>query len=308
MSNLTFAIIGAGAVGSYYGAKLAKAGFSVHFYSRQAKALGIKKIQVKSIAGDFQIKANFYDSTQLMPQSDIVVISLKALPEIDYVSLLRPLLKKDTDIVLLQNGIGGEEKLKELFPSYPIHGALAFTCIERKKPGYVEHTDYGLIKMAPLEVKNLNRTKKIAQYFLQAGIETKVEKNLRQIRWEKLLWNIPFNCLSVILKSDTKKIMENPHSAKLAEEIMEEVRLVANKDNCRLKEKHIKEMLKKTQKMQPYHTSMLLDYLAKRPMEIHAILEEPLKIAKKLKVDLPKLEVILRILHFLDGENKNKGI
>ncbi|MCS6984510.1 MAG: 2-dehydropantoate 2-reductase [Leptospiraceae bacterium] len=296
----TIAVIGAGAVGSYYGAKLVQAGYPVSFYSRQAKAKGVKKLQIRSIDGDFSVKANFYDSTQLMPPSDIVVVSLKALAQIDYVSLLRPVLKDDSDIVLLQNGILGEETLHELFPGKPVHGALAFTCIERIRPGLIEHSDYGLIKMAPLEKKYIARTRRIASYLQEAGIDVKVETNLRQVRWEKLLWNIPYNCLSVVLRADTREIMADPEAVKLVQDIMQEVVRVAVRDGVKLSSKNVEEMLEKTKKMKPYRTSMLLDYLKGREIELEAILGIPVKLAGKLKVAVPKMEMLLQLLRYLD--------
>ncbi len=301
----TFAIVGAGAVGSYYGAKLAHSGHKVFFYSRAAKSAGVQKLKIKSIRGDFAIKAEFYDSTNMMPPVDFVVISLKALPNIDYPSLLSPLLKPNSEILLLQNGINGEEKLARLFPQNIIHGGLAFTCINRLRPDLIDHSDYGLIKMAPLHEKHYAHTRKLADMFSRADIETVASKKLRQIRWEKLLWNIPFNPLSVILGGVTTDIiMQDPASRALAADIMAEVRAIAVADGCKITPAHIKDMLARTDHMAPYKTSMLLDYLSGREMEIQAITGEPLATASRLQVAAPRLAMLDNLLKFHSRNNR----
>lgn len=304
----SFNVIGAGAVGCFYGGKLAQHGHSVHFFSKSnGQILNQKSIKVKSIWGNFLFKADFYDDAQKMPPADIVLVCIKALPSVDYKKLLATSLRPDSIIVLLQNGIYIEEQIAQVFPKHSIVAALAFTCINRIRPNLIDHSDYGHVKIAPASSKVLHQkqARELAAIFQGSQIPTEYHDNHLLIRWQKLVWNIAFNPLSVSVNADTKLIIENEQTYQLAYTLMREVQSIAKADKVDIGDEFIQTMLDNTVKMRPYLTSMLLDYRAGKPLELAAILANPLQRAKQKKIAAPAMTTLYQIVQLLDLKNQS---
>src|SRR4051812_4455280 len=145
-------IIGAGAVGGYYGGRLALHRHDVHFLMR-SHATHVREhgLKVRSVAGDFELppqRLRIYDDPRAMPPADLVIVTLKStengqLPRLIPASMLKP----GTIILTLQNGLGNEEELAELFGKNRIVGGIAFVCINRVAPGVLEHDYPGFIRL-----------------------------------------------------------------------------------------------------------------------------------------------------------------
>ncbi|MBN2403425.1 MAG: 2-dehydropantoate 2-reductase [Spirochaetes bacterium] len=296
------AIVGAGAIGSFYGAKLQKSGLRVQFQTRSgAAALKKEKMKVNSIWGDFSIKADAHDSTQSMEPADLIIVAVKALENIDYYKLLSPLIKKSSVILLIQNGLNIDEKLQELFPVQKVLGATAFVCLNRFSPENIQHLAYGRLDAGYLIKEDEQLAGEVVQLFKSAGVEIFLSGYIRELRWKKLLWNVPFNVLSVLLmKANTKEMIEDKNILRIAIELMKEVKRIAITDGINVTDNDINSMIEKTKIMVPYQTSMLLDFEGHRPMEVDAILGEPLKVARKSGIDVPRMEVLYAELKFFD--------
>ncbi len=306
----TVAVIGAGAIGAFYGAKLYQHGLSVEFYSKKFAQESTKPnksivcdIYVNSIWGSFSAPITCYQDTKDMQSADFVLLTTKALPSINYFDLINPVLKKTSTIICIQNGLCNEENLEKLFPNHPIVGVTAFTCIHRS--GHtINHIDYGLLKLAPLCSKYSFHANMIYNIFQQAGIESSLHNHLKQLRWEKLLWNIPFNALSVILHgANTHDMLLSHPINELVKQIMYEIFTVAKVDNVDLKQNNIEDMIQRTQSMKPYKTSMLLDFEKKSILEIEAIIGQPRAIAHKHNIPVPQLDTIYSILYYISESN-----
>ncbi len=294
------AVIGAGAVGTFYGAKLFQAGYQVQLQSSYASTMKNRPIDIRSIWGDFSVTIPVFPRSEEMDAADLIVISTKALSNVDYHSLVQPLLKPKSVILVLQNGINQEEILAAQFPKQIILGGLAFTCINRIEPIQIHHLDYGFIKMGPLSPDHLLWARFVAELFQKAGIKSEAGANLRALRWEKLLWNIPYNTLSVLgLRASTAEIMGSDLE-EIARLLMHEVWTIAAADGHHLSRELIHTMLERTRRMEPYKTSMLLDFEAGRPMEVEAIVGEPVRIAEKHRLSVPTLYTIYKLLRFLN--------
>jgi len=300
------AVVGAGAVGLYYGVLLQRSGLDVVFQTRSgAAALQTEALSVRSPLGDFQQRVRAVASTAELEPPDLVIVSVKALPEIDYKLLLGALIRPATVILLLQNGLNNDERLAALFPEATLLAGLAFTCINRISPVEVLHADYGLINIGSLSERDDEAAEETADLFERAGIPCHFGGRGRPLRWKKLLWNVPFNCLSVVCGGvTTDQMVADPGTHRLAETLMEEVRGIAAADGCPLDVQDQERMMENTRTMRPYKTSMLIDYELGRPMEVEAILGEPLKTAERLRVDAPAMRAVYDILSFY---NRNRG-
>lgn len=292
----TFAIIGAGAVGIYYGSRLVQHGYDVHFLLRSdyaaAKQQGFK---IKSCLGNFDLSADqihIYNQPLAMPKVDCVIVTLKTTANTQYEPLIAPLLHDQTAILTLQNGLGNEDQLARLFGEQRVLGGMAFTCINRIASGSVDHSAHGHIHIGEFNRGITSRVEELGKIFNASKIECRVLDDLKKGRWEKLIWNVPFNGTSAVLDQDTEVILSTPQGWDLIRGLMEEVLLAAKSDGVDLDPKLIQENLDRTTSMGPYKSSMQIDREMKRPMEIEAILGEPVRVAKRNGMSVPKMETL----------------
>ncbi|MDR1799524.1 MAG: 2-dehydropantoate 2-reductase [Bifidobacteriaceae bacterium] len=269
---MDIAVIGTGAIGGYYGARLARAGHRVHFWSRTEHAyLRDHGLTVDSYLGDFSVaKPLAYAQIADLPACDIVLVTIKATANQAVFPALAPVIKPGTAVVLMQNGFGNEPLLAKLYPQARIYAGLCFICTFRDGPGRVRHTDYGLVSLAS-QVPDAARLADLAAVFMGAGIETKTVGQVLEARLRKLIWNVPFNGLTVVLDATTADLAASPSIQVLAHAMMEELIEAAAAAGVTIEASFADEMLATLDTMGPYNSSMRLDYLAGRPLEIEAM-------------------------------------
>lgn len=300
---MKYGIIGTGAIGGYYGAKLAHAGQDVHFLLHSdyeyVKQHGL---QVDSCNGSFHLdNINAYQHAEDMPKCDVVLVGLKSVNNDKLQSLLPPLLHDHTLVVLIQNGIGVEEDVQKMFPDVQLAAGLAFICSAKTKPGLVSHQCYGSINLANYSCKDEALMQAVVDEFREAGIETGFVE-YHEARWKKAVWNMPFNGMTVALHTQTDMLLKNKSTRKLIREQMMEVVSAARHLGVKnLDEAFVDKMIETTDAMTPYSPSMRLDYDFHRPMEIYYLYTRPLEIARKAGCPMPKLEMLEAELRFLEG-------
>jgi len=311
-----YAIIGTGALGGYYGARLAHAGCEVHFLLRSdyahVKTHGLK---VESPEGDFSIPPDAvaaYQSPADMPRCDTVCVCLKATQNDALQDLLPGMLADDGVVLLIQNGLGLEAEIAKIVGNRSVYGALAFLCSNKVGPGHIQHMDYGRIKLgrwtADGSPAGVDQTMpRIKADFDRAGVPFELSDDLLLARWQKLVWNIPYNGLSVVLDATTDALMAAPGSRQLVEELMREVAAGAAAFGRTIEPAFVQKMLDDTAKMTPYRTSMKIDADEKRPMEVEAMFGNPVRAAASQGVDLPMIRTLYQQLKFLDQRNGLSG-
>ncbi|NER07791.1 MAG: 2-dehydropantoate 2-reductase [Okeania sp. SIO3C4] len=248
--------------------------------------------------------------SRLAPRTKKILFTGK--PDLDSVQpeLLLPLVKKNTVVLLLQNGINIEPEISQIIGSNALIGGLCFVCSNKVGAGKICNLDYGCtISIGQYFPNNrpagiTEQMREIAQDFEQANIPIELSEDLLLARWKKLVWNIPYNGLSVVLNARTDEIMANTDTRFLVEKLMWEVAAGANSCGRIIDDRFIQKMLYHTEKMKPYLTSMKLDYDRKKPLEIEAILGNALRMAQEAGVDLPMISLLYRQLKFLDFRNQ----
>ena len=303
---MRYGIIGTGAIGGYYGAKLAHAGQEVHFLLHSdyeyVKQHGL---QVDSCDGSFHLdNVNVYQHAGDMPQCDVVLVGLKSVNNNKLQSLISPLLHGETLVVLIQNGIGVEEDVQKMFPGVQLAAGLAFICSAKTRPGLVSHQCYGSINLANYSCQDEALMQAVVDEFRQAGIETGLVE-YHEARWKKAVWNMPFNGMTVVLHTQTDRLLKNPSTRQLIREQMMEVVTSAQHLGVKnLDESFVAKMIETTDAMTPYSPSMRLDYDFHRPMEIYYLYTRPLEIARASGCPMPKLEMLEAELRFLEAEQQ----
>jgi 2-dehydropantoate 2-reductase len=276
LPNFRIGVVGSGAIGSFYGAKLAYHGRDVHFLMRNDIA-AVRKfgIHIRSKVGNIRVaKVNCYRSTDEIGPCDLVLIAIKTSSNTELLRLIPPLLHERTILLTLQNGFGNEEFLAQNFGADRILGGLCFVCLNRVAPGVIEHYDYGRISLGEYSRYPLPRTHNVAREFKRCGIVCSVGKNLALERWRKLVWNIPFNGLSVTAGGiDTVAILRDNNLRTVTLALMDEA-------------------------------STLIDFEARKPLEIEAIWGEPLRRATAVGAKMPRLELLYALLKERDRRNR----
>ncbi|MGH2632319.1 MAG: 2-dehydropantoate 2-reductase, partial [Tepidiformaceae bacterium] len=287
----SIAVIGAGAVGGYYGALLARAGHDVRFLMRRdLEAVRERGLDVRSPRGDFVLAhARACATAEEIGPVDWVICSLKATALGEARELVAPCGGPGTRILALMNGLGVEEQFGAWFGAERIFGGMAFVCINRGAPGVIHHLEYGRVSIGHLE-DDPAELAALVGLLESGGIEVTAAPNLRYARWEKLCWNVPFNGLSVAGGGiGTQLIVQDAALRSTAERAMREVVATGNADLAALGREArlapndvVRWMFAQTDSMGDYRTSMATDYVTGRPLEVEAILGEPSRRAAAL--------------------------
>ena len=298
---MKYAIIGTGAIGGFYGARLDKAGFEVHFLLHTDYQYVVDHgLTIDSCDGNFTLPSpKVYDSTTKMPQCDVVIVALKTTQNHLLPSLLPPLLKPDTIILLIQNGIGVEADVQQLFPSQPIAAGMAFICSAKAGPGHINHQFYGNINIGNYSCHNPQRYNQMLADFRAAGIGA-ADVEYLEARWKKAVWNMPFNGMTVALNTTTNRLLSCESTHRLIYDQMLEVIGAAQALGVKnLDTRFADKMIANTIKMPPYSPSMKLDFDFHRPMEINYLYTRPIAEARAAGFAMPKLEMLEAELKFI---------
>ena len=309
MQQQRIAVIGSGALGTYYGARLAEAGHDVHFLMRRDyHAIRSGGLHVTSPEGDLTLThPNIYRSSTEIGPVDWIICALKSTSIDEAQKLLAPCIDKNTRILVLMNGLGLEESFAAWFGAKRIFGGMAFTCINRGEPGHTHHLAYGPITIGHFQDDKAELAKAL-DLWSQSKVTIFQSSCLLESRWEKLGWNIPFSGLAVAAGGiTTDRIMENAGLNSAARTLMAEVLATGNADlehhsqETRIDRNVLMDLFfKSTSTMGAYKPSTMIDFVEGRAMEIEAIFGEPLRRAQSLDVLVPQLALLTSLLRALN--------
>ena len=295
--------VGAGAVGAYFTGRLAAAGRAEVAVVVRSDYEAVKKrgFEIRSEAGDFRFApAGVYRSAAEYPEeADYVFLTAKALPELDSAGLIAPAIRSPrTAIVLIQNGIGIEEPVAEAFPRNELLSSIAYIGATRIAPGVVQQKGAHQLTFGRYGGGDSAAGRRLAELFAGVpGVQAGFVSDIACYRWRKLLWNLPFNPVSVLGGGlTTAEMCDGGPVETLCRELMEEVRSVAAACGVELAESLIPENLEFTRNFPPYKTSMLVDYEAGRPLETEAILGNVCRLAELRNVPAPRMQACYALL------------
>jgi 2-dehydropantoate 2-reductase len=297
---MRIAIVGAGALGLYYGALLQRSGQDVHFLLRRDfEVVSRSGLKVFSINGDFELPVvQAYRTPQEIGRVDLVLVGLKTFANGRYADLITPLVGEGTQILTLQNGMGNEEALAELFGAERIIGGVAFLCSNRGEPGEVHHLAAGRIILGEYSRIDPERVERLAGMFMSAGVDCRATADLKRARWEKLVWNIPFNGLCALMQQTVDRLLTVPATRQLVREIMLEVIRAANVQDLSkpIPEGYADSMLEFTDNMGGYKPSMQIDREEGRQLEIAAIFRTPLDFGAGRGIAMTRVDMLATLL------------
>ncbi len=298
-------ILGAGAIGAFYGLALAEAGAEVSVVVRSeydiVKANGYALNSQQRGDKVFRPAQVLSSVEQYQGGSpDYLVVTLKVIDGLDRVSLMRSAVGPQTVIVLIENGVEIEDEIAQAFPDNELISCLAFIQVSRIAPGVIIHYAFDALTMGNFPQGVSNKCKQFSSMLISSQVGAPLTENVVSARWQKCLWNAPFNPVSVLGGPiDTIKMLNAPSGEQLIRDLMREVALVASATGNPVPEGLIDTYISSTKKAPPYKTSMALDWERGDPMEVTVILDNTLAAAKRVGVVTPCLQTVTTLIKML---------
>ena len=295
------AVVGSGAVGSYYGGVLAHGGYDVHFLMRSdLAAVRERGMTIYTKGQELRLPmVQAAGTTEEIGPVDLVMIALKTTANDALERLLPPLIGQDTGLLTLQNGLGNEEFLAQRWAPERVMGALCFVCINRTGPGQIRHLDHGSISIGEFGRPASERVGGIVEAFRSMGVEAQAVENLAGERWRKLLWNIPFNGLSIAACANVAQVLADDGLRNLARALMGEGLDAARKLGHEIPDEFADWQIERSFSMGPYRPSSMIDFEVGHPVEVEAIWGEPFRRGMAVGADMRRTEMLYRLIRQL---------
>lgn len=290
---MKIAILGAGALGCYYGARLAEAGHDVTFILRSAyEPVRANGLHVQSVYGDIHLPTPHIARTpEECGPVELVIVCWKTTCNAQLPTALPPLLQAGTRVLTFQNGMGNAEAIAQVVPAERVFIGLCFVCAMMDTPGEIRHLEGGAIRFAPLlpTDSGLAQAQELAQLFGNTPVETSFARQAEEILWTKLSWNIPFNGLCLAHGGiSIRQLFSMQGEGERARTIMREVCHTAELRGFPLPQEIISRQMEQTSKMGDFIPSSAVDYNRHRPVEYAAIWGTPLARAEQAGAEVPE--------------------
>ena len=320
-------IAGAGAIGGYIGARLARAGADVVLFARgpHLRAMQERGLRVRSPDGDFDVRPEATGDLAAIGTADVVFLGVKAHGLTALAPQLRALFAPDTVVVSTQNGIpwwyfqghGGEldgVRLERVDPAGIIAGAieprrvvgsLAYFATDIVEPGVVRHTEGHRISLGEPDGSRSERTRAIADALVGAGFRCPITTRIRQEIWVKLLGNVAFNPISALTSGTLEELARHPEVSQLVRTMMTETGAVAARLGIELPIS-IDQRMAGAEKVGAHKTSMLQDLEAGRPMELEAVVGAVIELGERLGVPMPATRAVYACTKLLDEHRERR--
>ncbi|HYN16232.1 MAG TPA: 2-dehydropantoate 2-reductase [Terriglobales bacterium] len=310
---MRFLIAGAGAIGAYIGARMARAGFDVTLFARgpHLRAMQEHGVRVKSGDGDFEARPKIAGTLEEVGPVDVVFLGVKAhsLPQL--VPHLPPVLGPETAVVSTQNGIpwwffqgysgpGQGIRLERVDPGGVISaaieprrvvGSIVYFSTEIIEPGVILHTDGNRISLGEPDGSRSERCRRIADALITSGLRAPVTTRIRNEIWVKILGNVAFNPISALTRATLVQMVRDPEVAALVRNIMLEAEAVAARLGLELPVS-IEQRMAGAEKVGEHKTSMLQDLEAGRPLELEAVVGAVVELGEHLGLPMPHTRTV----------------
>ena len=310
---MRIAIVGAGAVGAYLGAKLSGSGEEVFLIARgpHLQAMKVKGVRVYSPLGDFEAHPTATGNYKEIGVVDYVFLTVKAHGLTDVVSKLEPLLGPDTSVVSAQNGIpwwyfqrhGGQwdgthlesvdpgGKIADSIPPERVIGCIIYPSISILEPGVIQHVEGNRFSVGELDGITTDRCRRLADTLNKAGLRCPIRSRIRDELWAKLLGNLSFNPVSALTRATLSEIATHSEARAVIQDSMQEVDSVARGLGVKIPVT-IERRIEGAEKVGDHKTSMFQDIMAGKPIEIESLVGSVIELGEKLGVNMPHTRTI----------------
>lgn len=305
---MSIAVVGTGAVGGYFGGKLAAAGLPVHFVARGAHLAALQRegLAIESPLGNLKIQARFTDRTEEIGSVDLILFCVKSYDTESASPALAPLFGPRTTLLSLQNGIDNPDRLAHRWGAERVLAGVVYLGARLARPGVIVHEVGGRIAIGELDGKPSERAEAVRATFARASIPCEVRSDIRAAMWQKLAWNAPFCALSALLRLNVREILDSAPLKALAAGCIEEVREAARLQGIVLPPSAVGETLEFAASLGAVKPSMLQDLEAGKPLEHEALNGVVAKSLRAAGRGASINETFYAMLEFLDRKNRGR--
>ena len=299
-------MVGAGSVGGFFGAHLAKSNPNVSFLLRPKTLAAVKQngLTIRSAKGSFTVHPPAASDPRDLPQPDLIILSVKAYDLDEVLNQIEPVLTDQTVILTLQNGVDTEDRIAARLQRDCVVGGVAFIYSKIAAPGVIDHYKKGAVAIGEMMGHQSPRLLAIADLFKQAGIPCQLTDDVRRSKWEKMCWNCVFNPLTVIVDDKVAKTLEHPEMLRVIHQIVEEVAAVAASVKVPLSLDMAEKVVRWTQEIRDIHTSMYDDWKAGRPTEIDYLNGYIVQKGRELGIPTPVNEALTAMIKTITEKEK----
>ena len=298
-------IMGAGAVGAYYGAQLQRSGQDVVFCARgdNLRALQEQGLEISSFKGDHKLRVKTTADPREFAPYELVLFAVKSYDTESAALQLEGCLAKDGVLMTIQNGVENEEVLCRFFPREVVMGGNSRVGAELVAPGKVFHTALGEIEFGELEGKITPRAERIAEVLRRAGILGELTTDLKTIRWYKLMGNNSTNSVSALSHTTLAQMIEDPDGFNLVRTLMLETLAVGRAEGAKVSDDRVDlqlAMISKSLNVAAIKTSTLQDLEKGKRLEYEAISGAVVRAARRHHMKVPATETVYTLLKLLE--------
>lgn len=299
-------IVGAGSVGGFFGAHLAKVNPNVSFLLRPRTLAAVKArgLTIRSARGTFTIHPPAANDPRELPVPDLIVLSVKAYDLDEVMAQLEPVITEKTVLLTLQNGVDTEDRLIARLKRDCVVGGVAFIYSKIAEPGVIEHYKKGAVAIGELMGHESERLLQIRDLFTAAGIPCQLSKDVRRSKWEKMCWNCVFNPLTVLINDRVAKALDHPELLRVIHQIVQEVMAVSASVKVPLAPDMADRVVTWTQELRDIHTSMYDDWKAGRPTEIDYLNGYVVQQGRALGIPTPVNEALTAMIKVMTTKDR----
>lgn len=263
-------MVGAGSVGGFFGARLAKQNSDVSFLLRPKTLAAVKRngLTIRSAEGTFTVRPQAAVDARELPRPDLIVLGVKAYDLDEVLAQIEPVLTDQTVILTLQNGIDTEDRLLSRLQRDCVVGGVAYIYSKIAEPGVIDHYKKGAVAIGEFMGFESTRLLAVRDLFVAAGIPCHLSKDIRRAKWEKMCWNCVFNPITVLIDDHVAKALDHPEMTGVIRQIVGEVAAISAAMKVPLPLDMPERVVKATQEIRDIHTSMYDDWKAGRRTEI----------------------------------------
>ena len=299
-------IMGAGAVGLFYGARLQRAGEDVYYCARgeNLRVLRERGLEVKSFQGDFNLQVKATDDPREFAPYELILFCVKSYDTIATARLLDGCLAEGGAVMTIQNGVENEAALCTVLPRESVMGGNARVGAELTAPGKLLHTASGIIEFGELDGSETPRAQRMAEAFKRAGVFGQFTRDLKSVRWKKLMGNNGTNTVSALARCTLGEMFADPESDALVLRLINETAMVGRAEGAKISDEDVEALYNVARNFSnasAIKTSTLQDLERGKRLEYDAISGAVVRAARRHGLSVPATETVHALLKLLDA-------
>ncbi|MDZ7716851.1 MAG: ketopantoate reductase family protein [Balneolaceae bacterium] len=297
-------VMGAGAVGGYFGGRLAeRTDVDVSFIARgpHLEALQKEGLLIKSEQGTSRINIQAFRNPTHAPAVDLILFTVKSYDTAEAIEQIAPVVSEHTQILTIQNGIENYPQLVEAFGAERVIQGFCKIGAGVSRPGVIAHKAFGEITAGEQDGSESERVKVIEALFGQAKVPIHISSQITKDVWLKFTWNCLLNMVTAAGNVTVDQIFHHKESEQLCYKLFDELQQVAAKEGIELLDKEGEAIIESSKKLKGFETSTYQDRQKGKPMEYEAFTGAVVRLAEKHNIDIPHHQTLYALLKLIDN-------